>query len=102
MIIDITQTLKRLLGAKFCQFIPFRFWKGIFLEENPLLNCHTVPLPLDRPQSRVTHYPFLSKKTSHALALPLIKGFDKRRVVLYKGLGARISPRGRPPQMLVR
>lgn len=74
MIIDITQVLKRLLGAKFCQFIPFRFRRGIFLEENPPLACHTQPLPLGRPQSRVTHYPFLSKKPSHKLALPLIKG----------------------------
>ena len=72
--IDITRTLKRLLGAKFCQIIPFRFRKGIFLGANPTYTCHTLPLPLDRPQSHVTHNPFLSEKPSHALALPLIKG----------------------------
>ena len=54
MIIDITQTLKRLLGAKFCRFIPFRFWKGVFLEANPNLHCHTLPLPSDTTQSHVT------------------------------------------------
>ena len=42
------------------------------------------------------------KKPSHALAFPLIKGFDKGGVVLYKGLGARESPRGRGPQILVK
>ena len=74
MIIDITQTLKRLLGTKFCRFIPFRFWKGIFFRGKPTSCLSHATLPLDRPQFHVTHYPFLSKKPSHALAFPLIKG----------------------------
>lgn len=43
-----------------------------------------------------TTFPF--KKAKSRASLP----FDKGGVVLYKGLGARESPRGRGPQILVK